>query len=180
MKFIFHKPQIFVYPIGAFAGANPSAGKISTGLDDILKVGSVSAAHLPFLPMWNSGQVLHAKSSFFGFKNGQGLRYLTCYSQAMVQVDNACLFYTYQGETADGKYYVSVIFPISLPPISHPDFKTKFDAAATDSKKYEAYVKEMTTTIDQAKLEDFNPIINDLDQLLMTLSVEPSVELKAP
>ena len=180
MKFIFHKPQIYIYPIAAFAAANPAAGDMSKVLDDTLKAGAVSADHLPFLPMWHAAQVMHANTSFYAFKNGQGLRYLTCYSEAKVQVDNACLFYTYQGKTTDGKYYVSAVFPISMPAISHPDYKTKFDAAVTDVKKYEAYIKEMTTTIDQAKPADFNPIITDLDQLLMTLSVEPSVELKAP
>ena len=180
LKYIFHKPQILVFPIKTFASINPPSGDISKALDETLKAGTVGADRVPFLPMWNAGQVFHTNVGFYSFKNGQGLRYLSCYAQAIVPLDSVCLFYTYQGKTADGNYYISAIFPVQLAVLDTPAYKSKFETAAADGTKYDAYIKEVIPLIDQAKPGDFSPNLSDLDQVLMSLSVSPTETLKAP
>jgi hypothetical protein len=174
----FHKAQIFLYPVKAYADANPPAGEIANALDAVLKAGTVGTENMPFLPMWNAAQVFHTNTGFYAFKNGKGLRYLSCYAQAIVPLDNTCLFYTYQGKTADGNFYLSAIFPVKLPALDKPEYKTKFEAALADGTKYDAYVKEMIPVIDQAKAAEFSPNLSDLDQVLMSLSAAPEVGLK--
>ena len=67
------------------------------------------------LPDQKAAQVFHAAEKILPFQNGTGIRYITQYSQAhFPAVDNQGLFYTFQGLTSDGEYYVSVILPVHL------------------------------------------------------------------
>jgi len=174
----FHKPQIMLYPIKEYADANSAAGDIFNSLNAALSGSRLEPQRAPFLPMWNAGQVFNAKNSFFGFQNGQGVRYLSCHAQAIVPVDNVCLFYTYQGKTVDGNYYLSVVLPVKLPALDQQEYKSKFDPANMDGPKYESYLKEMLSVLEKAKPTDFTPSLDDLDALVRSLSAAPTVGLK--
>jgi hypothetical protein len=173
----FHKPQILLYPVKAYAAANPAAGDIAKALDDALRVDKLPGK-LPFLPMWNAAQVYVASPQILAFQSGRGARYLSCYAQAIVPVGNGCIFYTYQGLTADGNYYLSVVMPIRLDTLDLPEYKDKFDYATMDGPKYEAYLKEMLNVITAAKPEEFSPSMSELDALVKSVLVTPEVVLK--
>ena len=61
------------------------------------------------------GKMFHAQYQVFPFGSGGGIRYLTLYAQYYAPINNHDLFYTYQGLTNDGKYWVSAILPINNP-----------------------------------------------------------------
>jgi hypothetical protein len=175
----FHSPHIRIYPIQEYAAVNPPAGDIARELDEILRGISDNNTSLPFLPMWNAGQVFNARSNILPFGSGQGIRYLTCYAQAILPIDNYCLFYTYQGLTNDGKYYVSVIFPVNLPALEQAEVKSKFNQDF-EGDEYQAYLSDISSLLNNARAEDFIPNLNELDGLVKSLRVVPSVDLQSP
>jgi len=120
-----YTPQILVFPAEAYRHVDQCADAAIGGLETILKTQTISLPEplpctfnpdtLPLLPDQKAAQVFHAAEKILPFQNGTGLRYITLYSQAhFPAVDNQYLFYTFQGLTGDGKYYVSVILPVHL------------------------------------------------------------------
>ncbi len=174
------KPQILVYPIHDFAGVNPPAGMIAGILDSELRVVEMQITAQPFLPMWNAGQVFYARPEIKPFENGKGIRYLSCYAQGFVRIDQTCLFYTYQGLSADGNYYVSAILPVDLAGLHSTDADAQWAAAQTDGSHYTQYINEMRQIIGAAQASDFTPNLDTLDQLVTSLNVAPSVTLDVP
>ena len=108
------QPQIFIYPVEDLVKVNEGAGDIVTSLQTLLK-SPQEIDHMPFLPLVNASQVIHVHLQYLDFKNGQGLRYLTEFDQALIPINNSELIYTYQGLTSDGKYYVAAVLPVNHP-----------------------------------------------------------------
>ena len=175
----FHEPRILIYPIQDYAAVNPPAGDIALELDEILRESRVNETPLPFLPMWNAAQVFVARSNILPFGSGQGIRYLTCYAQAALPIDNFCLFYTYQGLTRDGKYYISAIFPVNLAALEQAEVKGQFKQDF-QGEDYQAYLSYISSLLNDARAEDFTPNLNDLDGLVESMVVEPNVTLQSP
>jgi len=176
------QPQILVYPIREYAAVNPPAGEVAAKLDAALRVVEASRDSLPFLPMWNAGQVFHARTELLSFQNGKGLRYLTCYAQAMVPIDEKCLFYTFQGLTQDGLYYVAAVLPVDLPELHTTEMTSLWEALTRDydPTRYQGYLEKIVQTLEIAEGRAFSPDLKQLDALFASLRVTPSITLKAP
>jgi hypothetical protein len=178
----FHTPQVLVYPVKAYASVNPPAGEIAAQLDAILKQTAGAHKDMPFLPMWNAAQVLAAADRTVDFKNGSGIRYLAYYSQSTTPINNDGLFYTYQGLTSDGEFYISAIFPVQQPGLNSPALQKEYDAAQTgsDPTAYETYLWDVKTALEGDAPGSFTPSLDQLDALVQSLEVHPAVALKAP
>lgn len=176
------QPKILVYPIREYATVNPPAGEVAARLDAALRVVEASRDSLPFLPMWNAGQVFHARSEVLSFQNGKGLRYLTCYAQAMVPIDEKCLFYTFQGLTQDGLYYVAAVLPVDLPLLHDSELTSQWEALTQDydATRYRGYLEQIVQKLEIAEGGAFSPDLKQLDALITGLRVTPSITLKAP
>ncbi len=180
-----HSPVVFVYPLAAIGRYNPGAANQENQLRGLLD-GAAASSPLPFLPVFNAAQVFHSNLVFLNFQNGSGIRYLTQFGQDAGQLNNHSLFYTYQGLTADGAYYVAVILPIhsailparsadtAIPPGGEPfpDYSsTNFPAA------YERYLEAIKIRLENQPAASFNPSLETLDALVMSLRVTGSPEL---
>ena len=172
-------PQIMLYPIKEFADANAPAGDIAARLDDQLRKNKPVDKNLPFLPMWNAGQVFNARTEILAFQNGRGIRFTTCFAQALVPIDSSCLFYTYQAMTADGKYYLSAIFPLKMA-ILDANEKNKNFNGGMDASQYGDYQKEMVDLILKAQPADFSPNLDLLDGVVRSVVAMPITQLKGP
>jgi hypothetical protein len=173
----FHKPQIILFPIQEYADANPPAGDIAKKLDDMLRKNQAFDTNIPFLPMWNAGQVFNVRDQILPFQNGRGIRFTTCYAQAVMPIDNVCLFYTYQAISADGKFYLSAIFPVKLPVLDAAENKNKFNASM-DATQYKAYMDDILGLIAKSTPSDFTPSLNALDGVVQSLNAVPTAKLK--
>ena len=65
------KLQIFVYPVENLGKVNEGTGKIAASLQTLLR-SPQEVPNLPFLPLFNASQVIHAQTQYLDFKNGQG------------------------------------------------------------------------------------------------------------
>lgn len=178
----FHKPQVLIYPIQAFAAVNDAAGEQLDDLENYIDQSGTANRYLPFLPLWNAGQVFYARPKIVNFMNGEGVLYLTCYAQAILPVDGDCLFYTYQGLTYDKQFYVSAIFQVDHAGLSSVENVNLFKDVenSMDASTYETYLSTVRDQLNGWDAEEFTPSLNKLEALVKSLSVQPTVDLKAP
>ncbi len=167
----FHQPQILVYRVDEYAAANEAAAIAIEQLRTILGDNNPNFPDkLPHLPVFYAEQLFHAKATKLDFGSGSGIRYLTQYSQAFVQINNHELLYTFQGLTSDGKYYVSVQLPITTPlldTMSAPNFN---DPAFTGDQ-YGVYLQGVTKTLNSLDSPIFSPTLETFDQLVMSIVI---------
>lgn len=131
---------------------------------------------MPFLPWLNSKQSLCAQPKILEFANGKGIRYLTYYSQGVNPVLEREVFYTFQGLTEDGQFYISALFPIETGvfPAEPPPC---LQCGEPDYNPFVEWEAELTAQLDQlnAKPEDeISPSLLILDQLIESIQIGPS------
>ena len=111
----FNEPRIDLLPVAAASALHLRAEQQVAHLQMLLAAQPETlspAADLPFLPLRNAAQILHARERFLRFENGSGLCYLIVFAQENVPIAGELLLYTFQGLTADGRFYVSASFPV--------------------------------------------------------------------
>jgi hypothetical protein len=177
----FFIPKIIIYPKEEFSSVNEGAAEIILDLQNILANQNTSLPEvLPFLPLFNAGQIFHSNDKFLTFQNGTGIRYLTQFSQSPAPVNNHELFYTFQGLTNDGIFYVAAILPVNaafLAQNSEPETSTPPDGVPFDWNNFEVLPTYFTTVKQKLNATDpnaFTPTLSSLDQMIQSLSVTGS------
>lgn len=182
-----YQPQIMIFPVDEYQIMG--TGDPETSLYDprtmiitlqyILATGNFPAPDavpntFPFLPGPSARQVFHAQQTMLSFQNGNGIRYLTQFSQAsMPLINNQDLVYTFQGITLDGKYYVSVIMPINLPYLA-ADYGSSGQSDLQTLDNYPGYISSTVTQLQQPEGEGGNPFapsLATLDALVQSLLI---------
>ena len=171
------RPQIFIYPAVQMAEQNPGAAQGIEGLRAFLDTPPADLMDqgqaIPFLPLYNAAQVFHTQVKFIDFQNGKGVRFLTMYAQGPMPVVNAGIFYTFQGLTNDGQYYVAAVLPVNHPSLkanANEAFDTEGDDFMTDPINYIAGMAEM---LDRQASSTFTPDLTALDAMIESLLVRP-------
>jgi hypothetical protein len=163
------KPQIFIYLAGDLANANQNMGNIATDLQVLLQT-KQTGVQLPFLPLLSEAQALHAQVQFLNFKNGDGVRFLTQLTQGMTLINNSELFYTFQGMTSDGNYYIAAILPVS-----NPELPTDSNVSGEQSNTqddYRAYLSNAITLLNDQPADAYTPDLNILDALIRSIEIK--------
>ena len=171
-----HQPRVYIWPIAEYIDENPAFESTVNLLKSLLAQKAtvdLAAAELPFPPIFNAGKVVSLVPEFLDFQNGSGLRYLTFFSQATMPITNQGLFYTFQGITADEKYYVSAILPISQSELPADDSNFQIDTAFYDH--YQTYLAQSQGQIAAAPNESFTPDLLSLDAMMRSLEVNPTI-----
>ena len=168
----YHKPAIIVYPANEFATMSEIAAGTIADLRTLLQQKPTSPEHIPFLPMWNAAQFLQANVAYIGFQNGTGVRFLTQYGQAANPVNNHELFYTFQGLSHDGRFYVVAILPTSNPVLP-------IDGSAIPGDDYNAFADNFPNYLDDIEQQlgalpaaSFIPDLSLLDGMIQSLRAE--------
>ena len=168
-----YTPQILVFPADIYAHIDQCSAAQIRGLETILQTQTISLPDplpctfnpdtLPLLPDQKAAQVFHGVEKILPFQNGTGIRYVTLYSQAhFPAVDNQYLFYTFQGMTGDGKYYVSVILPVHMDALN--GMATPADAGQSASSFQTA--RDLLNQPEPA----LQPSLESLDALVQSIS----------
>ncbi len=170
----FHEPVIRVYPVDELIAVNPEAKEtvdnLSALLDEQLPF---VEGNLPFLPMFNAGQVFHAQMMYLDFQNGSGVRYTTVFAQSASPIANESLFYTYQGLTDDGQYYFSAILPVNSSILP----ETADEIPGGDYQAFvDGYATYLEDTVDSLNAEDpdaVEPNLFLLDEMIASFEIAP-------
>jgi hypothetical protein len=128
---------------------------------------------LPFLPTINAAQVNTWKRDYLGFSYGSGIRYLLEMAQDLAPASSQNTFYTYQGLSSDGKYYVSARFPAFLAAPPAP-----WDGSAGQTT--DTYNLQVGAKIEQARGSEFKPNLDLLDGIVRSLRVDSRTAVSPP
>lgn len=187
------QPRIMVYPLNDLIKTYPEAASAVTELKNLLdKKNPQFPDRLPFWPLTSVTKVegsapetmgtlsISAQPQFLDFKSGKGIRYITQYDKTPPQpINGASLFYTYQGLTDDGEYYIAVILPISASFLAYdankntklPEGGIPFDwNMSSDQGPYYAAIKQK---LNSAPDGDFFPGLSICDALSQSLTITP-------
>jgi hypothetical protein len=173
----FHEPYILIFSAEDLTGNEMLQG-IAANIQRILTekpdepVGIFQGAGI--LPPMNAGPMVVTQVDYFDFQNGSGVRFLTQMGQAYYPINNHDLFYTYQGMTHDGEYYVAAILPISHPTLPADGSEIPggdFDAFADN---FETYSAEVAAQLNAEEAGSFAPSITMLDAVMQSLEVTPT------
>lgn len=164
------QPQIFVYPVKELSEVNPTASEVIASLQALI-ASPQEIPEMPFLPLINAKNVFHADIQYLDFQTGKGLRYLTQLAQGMVPINNRELFYTYQGITNDGKYYVAAVLPVNNASLPADEQMTEEKAQELTSN-YLQYLAAVEGTLDTQAPDRFNPDLTQLDAMMSSLKVQ--------
>lgn len=178
----YFQPHIAVYPVAGLEAVSPQAAQVIQRLQELLAARPAEPeGAIPLLPIFNAAQMLRAQVQYVDFQNGTGVRFLTQYDQAYLPINNHELFYTFQGLTADGAYYVSAILPVAAsflpedenPETAPPEGGLAFPAFTASDFEAQAlaYLQAMTQKLDEAPGGEFTPDPAALDALIRSLQV---------
>jgi hypothetical protein len=168
--------QIVIYPAPAFrelfVKAGEGKGNPVDALRALLKKGK-PAGEIPILPPADAVQVLKTRVKLLSFRGGKGFAFLTTYSQDTVPVANDALFYTFQGLTDDGRYWVAVYYPVnaSVLPKTVQDSPEAKDYKAFEAR-YKTYLKKTARALDDPKTV-YTPDLGKLDALVRSIEIRP-------
>lgn len=177
----YFEPLLRVFPVEEFTSMSElTAGSVAR-MQELLELQLLEeGGSIPLLPGYNMTQVFTAQVRFINFKNGSGLRWLTELAQYSAPVNNRDLFYSFQGLTRDGRYWVSVMLPVNaaylqedpdsveIPPggLTHP---------AAGSPGIEEGLKEyyrlLLTILNNTPDAGFTPALDCLDNLVTSITV---------
>ncbi len=130
---------------------------------------------LPYLPIANAAQVLHAAGTYLTFPGGSGIRYLTVFRQDFSPFLRRDVLYTFQGLTNDGRSYISFSMPVLLPllpaqledvPASERHLGEGRLPAAEEQRRIQTYLRRVTQKLD---LQSGHPLLDRLDALVRSL-----------
>ncbi len=168
----FHTPVLQVFSVPAYTNINSNVSQTITNLQNTLQSQDTTLEHIPFLPGWNAAQFTAMQIKYLNFQNGTGVRYLTQYGQAYWPINNTDMFYTFQGITSDGQYYVSAILPVSNPILPANGEANPGDINALGDN-FEAYLTDIKSQINGQPAGNFYPQLNQLDAMMESLLITP-------
>lgn len=128
---------------------------------------------LPFLPWINMKQSLCAHPQIVEFAGGMGIRYIGYYAQGFNPVLEREVFYTFQGLTDDGKFYISAFFPVETgifptePPACPKCGEPDYDPVA----EWTAVLLEQLNKLNALPVDEFTPSLTVLDELIQSIQV---------
>jgi hypothetical protein len=172
------RPYLRIYPAKNYRAVDRSAGSAEVGkqidalTEMLVSQPTIITDDIPLLPTINAAQVLAVQVQYLDFAGGSGMRFLTHYAQDVSPVLNGMVFYTFQGLTADGRFYVTLYAPVSTPAL--PD-KYEDTPAAQDydafAKTYDTYLEGVTAALNGQKPAQFTPDLTQLDALVESLQI---------
>ncbi len=166
------EPTVRVYPVEGLKNLDPSIAGEVLALKTLLSVQPTTVNDpIPVFPPYNAAQVFHPQIKYLNFKTGKGVRFVTFYAQDISPITNDGLFYTFQGLSADEKFYVTVFWHLRTDqlPNSYQDVPIKDNDAW--AKGYEKYRADTDALLNGLPPDAFTPNLALLDQMIESIQV---------
>jgi hypothetical protein len=130
-----------------------------------------SGEPLPFLPVIPAAQVIRAQAQYVETPQVAGIAYLAAYRQDVSPFAAGDFWYTFQGISADGAWYVAVdvVVDASMFPA---EITAKDAARVADGEQYSQYLAESIETLNGASADAFDPPLTSIDALVQSITFE--------
>ena len=165
-------PQVLLYSVQSIQQAVPSF--TTNYLQTLINGQAPGVQDLPYLPIGESAQMIRVKYRVISFKNGSGIRYLMQQGQSYWPINNQDVFYTFQGLTSDGKYWISARLGISNPALpENGNTLPNGESMDTFDQNFPAYSAALTTQLNSQPGDSFSPTLSALDALISSITIQP-------
>ena len=164
----FLEARIKIYKVGEFKTINPGVGERLDALQVVLDTKPADGEGAPVGDVFNAGQMYKSNVKYLQFQNGEGIRFLTQYGQALSPLGRPMMFYTFQGLTNDGQYFISAMLPATHPSLPHAEL-VEMDQAFVDN--WETYVAETEAQLNAEADNTFLPPLGLLDVMFESMTV---------
>lgn len=169
----FHEPHIYIYPVADFEAINPNVTQTVANLQQLLaQRPAAPSGTIPFLPIFNAAQLMRAQIAYLDFQNGSGVRFLTQYDQAYIPINSNELFYTFQGLTTDGAYYIAAVLPTAHPSLPADGSNPPGGDWEEFVNNWDSYILALVAQLDAAPASTFTPDLSLFDRLMESLLVQ--------
>ena len=126
---------------------------------------------LPYLPTMPASQVIRARAQYVDTPELSGVAYLTAYRQDVSPFAAGDFWYTFQGLSTDGEWYVAVDFVVDAS--MFPAKVTAKDANRMNSANaYAKYLTESVLKLNDATPEAFAPPLTAVDALVRSITFD--------
>ena len=126
---------------------------------------------LSFLPVFPAAQVIRARAQYVETPQLAGIAYVTAYRQDVYPFAAGDFWYTFQGLSADGSWYVAADFVVDAS--MFPEEVTAKDAdRIADPDHYPAYLEDSVQALNEAAPDDFAPPLTTIDALVRSVTFE--------
>jgi hypothetical protein len=128
---------------------------------------------LPFLPWINMQQAFCAQPEIIEFSGGKGIRYLSYYAQDPSPVLDYLVFYTFQGLTDDGQFYIAAFFPIQtgIFPADPPQCSKCSDPNYNPLVDWQTLLTEQLNQLNNQSADGFAPSLTVLDEMITSIQI---------
>lgn len=170
--------QLLVYPLAAYRDVgNEEVDNRLEALETLLQQQPAAAENdIPLPPGFgDTRQNLISQVKYLDFDGGSGVRFITRHGLDLSPLTDYDTFYTFQGLTDDGNYYIAYYHPAStrLLPDSFEEVAALVDDYDAFVENFDAYLEETAATLDKAETTDFIPDLAELDALIESLQIQP-------
>lgn len=153
-------PQVTLYLIEDMGRTSFSFLDVAaqlTGEVNMLSSGSADITNVfmesPFMPYQSAESKFRALPAFLSFENGGGIRCITSFQDTISSSGSSTnLYYSFQGITYDGRYYISGVFPLQS------SFLSGQNVSNIDKNKIDA--------------GNFRPSLDQLDYFIRSIVIE--------
>jgi hypothetical protein len=184
------EPQIRVYSVQELAKYNWGQGalvKLRAILANPLATPNPDAAIMPS-PYANAGVIMASNLKPLSPAGVSGVRMIASFGQAILPIMNDSLAYQFHGLSADGKFYVMALLPVTAPFLETPGSPLPPDGVALtmdstlDAAAYKEYIKQISDRLNAAEAANtLSPSILLMDGLLQSLKLNTAgIVLPAP
>jgi pimeloyl-ACP methyl ester carboxylesterase len=169
--------QLLILPVADYLALYPDEERRVidaqiAGLQDLLDTRPVSVTGaIPVLPAIGAAQVFHTNVDYIDFDGGACVRFITAYRQDVGPITDQDLFYTCQGLSNDGKYYVSFTYPVSSSATPVDANRVTRAELARIQANPDAYITGVANALDRLAASRFRPVLTRLDSMLATLKM---------
>lgn len=177
----YFEPLLRVFSLEEYAAMSERTAGSITRMQELLESRVWQEGDsIPLLPGYNAAQVFKAQVRVLDFKSGSGIRWLTELAQYPAAVNNRDLFYSWQGITGDGNYWVSVMLPVNAPYLQEtwdstevPPGGLPHPAAGSPGldSALEEYYQLMLILLNNTPDAGFTPAIDCLDMLVSSITI---------
>jgi hypothetical protein len=167
----YHTPTVHIYPVADYIALEPNIQVTINDLQTLLTNQDPNPSSVPFLPIYNAAQMMQAKVSYFEFRNGTGVRFITQYGQAAMPINNVSAIYAFMGLTSDGQYVISATFPVTHPDFVADNMTEPAEGWAVFSENYETYINDMEAYLAGQPDNTFTPDLTQLDEIMSSFLV---------
>ena len=126
--------------------------------------------NIALLPMFNAMQIFHSHVKLLESGGMRGVRFVTMYTQWTPPINNEEIFYAYQGLSADGQYWISVLIPVTHAMLPHDNNIPGEDPYAW-ANGWDAYLDELLPQFEAQPDDSFAPSLLELDEIVMGIQV---------